>query len=152
MVAKRIVDFIAGHEGRERVPYVCTAGEWSWGIGRNLKDNPPTVDELLVLLRDGPEKAIDVWFANDVERSHLEARSIFAGFAKWPEARQAAIVSILFNLGLTKFLGFRKMVAALKAEDWGLAADESLDSARAKQLPRRAAEEAKMIRTGEWLT
>ncbi|MEN6545682.1 MAG: glycoside hydrolase family protein [Armatimonadia bacterium] len=63
---------------------------------------------------------------------------------------QAAIISMLFNLGLAGFLGFRNMVQALREGRWEIAADDSLDSERARQLPNRAAEEAKLILTGEW--
>jgi lysozyme len=141
---------VEGHEGRKYKPYKCPAGYWSYGVGRNVQTNKLTLDETLFLLEHGPGDAfIDLLLANDLSRCWTEATAcIGQNFTGWPPARQAAVVSMLFNLGLQGFLGFRKMVDALRNGRWDIAADESLDSERA--LPRRSAEEAKMLLTGDW--
>jgi len=150
----RIGTLVEGHEGRVRKPYKCPAGYWSFGVGRNLQTNKLTLEETLFLLEHGPgDDFINLLLANDLSRCCTEASAcIGTHFAGWPPARQAAVISMLFNLGLQGFLGFRKMVAALRDGRWDEAADESLDSERAKQLPRRSAEEALMIRSGNWPT
>lgn len=148
----RIGKFIEEHEGRVRGPYKCPAGYWSFGVGRNLQTNKLTLEETLYLLETGPEDDfIDLLLRNDLSRCYTEAGAcIGPHFAGWPPARQAAVISMIFNLGLQGFLQFRKMVAALREGRWDVAADESLDSERAKQLPRRSAEEAAMLRSGDW--
>ena len=149
---QKIGAFVESHEGRKIHPYKCPAGFWSYGVGRNLQTNKLTLDETIALLQYGPaDTFIDLLLANDLARCWTEANAIIGQhFAGWPPARQAAVISMLFNLGLTGFLQFRKMVDALRNGRWDVAADESLDSERAKQLPRRSAEEAQMLRSGDW--
>jgi lysozyme len=148
----KIAQFVEGHEGRVRRPYQCPAGFWSYGVGRNLQTNKLTLEETLFLLEHGPgDPFIDLLLKNDMDRCWTEASAcIGQNFTGWPQARQAAVISMLFNLGLTGFLQFRKMVDALRNGRWEIAADESLDSERARQLPRRSAEEALMISSGDW--
>jgi lysozyme len=149
----RIVTFVEGHEGRVRKPYKCPAGFWSYGVGRNLQTNKLTLDETLFLLENGPGDAfIDLLLRNDLSRCWTECSAMFQAFTGWPPARQAAIISMDFNLGLQGLIGFRDMMGALRAGEWVQAADASLDSQRAQQLLRRSAEEAAMIRTGSWPT
>lgn len=150
---KRIAAFVESHEGRVLHPYKCPAGYWTFGVGRNLQANKFTLEETLYLLQHGPVNGfIDMLLENDLKRCWTEACACIVPFPGWPPARQAAIISMLFNLGLAGFLGFQKMVSALRDGRWDVAADEALDSERSEQVPRRAAEEAKMIRSGEWPT
>jgi len=62
-----------------------------------------------------------------------------------PERVQHALINMGFQLGVTGLMAFAKMFAALKANDWELAAEEALNSRWAEQTPRRAHEIAKMI-------
>ena len=65
-------------------------------------------------------------FANDVDRVEKEARSIFGKWKSIEDARQRALVNMLFNLGMTRFLTFKRMIGAVIREDWDGAADEAL--------------------------
>lgn len=64
------------------------------------------------------------------------------------EARQQVLAQMCFQMGISRLLGFRKMLAALKAGDFEEAAQEMLDSRWAKQTPARAARLAAMMRKG----
>lgn len=64
------------------------------------------------------------------------------------DARQLALVDMCYNLGLTRLLGFKKMIAAIQAEDWEQAAKEALDSLWARQVGIRAERIAEMLKTG----
>lgn len=147
----KIGQFIESHESRQPRVYICPAGFPTFGVGRNIKTNPLTVEEVTCAINEGPQAAATLCFAHDLARVNTEATAcIGQHFAGWPPARQAAVISMLFNLGLTGFLQFRKMVDALRNGRWEIAANESLDSERARQLPRRSAEEALMISSGDW--
>jgi len=61
--------------------------------------------------------------------------------------RSAVCISMIFNLGVRGFLGFKKMIAAMRAGDWDAAAKEMLDSKWANQVGYRAHELSKMMRT-----
>ena len=64
--------------------------------------------------------------------------------------RRAVIVNMIFNLGISKFLGFRKTLVYVRAGEYEKAAKEMLNSKWAGQVGRRATELAKMMRTGEY--
>jgi lysozyme len=65
--------------------------------------------------------------------------------------RYAVLLNMRYAMGIGRLLGFRKMLAAAKVDDYPLAADEIVDSkfyrgrhqARARRLE-------KQMRTGEW--
>ena len=61
-----------------------------------------------------------------------------------------ALVNICFNLGLPRFLKFKKALAAAEDQDWELCADEFMDSKWASQVGQRAVELTTIIRTGEY--
>lgn len=143
-----------GIEGRKRTPYRCTSGKWSIGIGRNLEDNPLTLDELLLCLKDGiSDEAVDALYDQDESRAFFDLRRVFPSFDGWPPARQCAVISVYHTTGLAGFLKFRDMVAALHEGRWADAGRALLDSKRSRVTLARSPrdeEEARMIETGQW--
>lgn len=63
--------------------------------------------------------------------------------------RRAVILDMLFNMGLFRVKGFRRMRAALRSGDYEKAAIEMLDSKWARQVGYRAKKLAKMMETGK---
>jgi lysozyme len=53
-----------------------------------------------------------------------------------------------YNLGLTKLLGFKKMIAAIKRKDYSAAAVEMLDSKWHIDVGDRAVELARIMEEG----
>lgn len=123
-------------EGLRLKPYRCTAGKTTIGVGRNLDDVGITEDEARYLLR------------NDISRvlGELENQPWYHGLTG---ARRRAIANMCFNLGLRGLLGFRKMIAAIEAEDWDEAAFQLLESRYARQVGARADRLAEMLRLGD---
>jgi len=126
-------------EGFRSKPYLCPAGKLTIGFGRNLEDVGITVDEAKMLA------------ISDLEASYSELYHTFPWFSKLNEARQDALTNMNANLGLPRFLGFKKMIAALNEGDFEKAADEMLDSKWEKQVGRRAYRLSSMIRLGQYL-
>lgn len=124
------------HEGLNLKPYTCPAGKLTIGIGRNIEDNGISKEEALFL------------FENDINKVTLELNKCFNFFQRLQATRKVALIDMCFNLGLTKFLGFKKMIAALEKLDYEIAANEMLDSRWAKQVGRRAVTLSQMIREG----
>lgn len=62
--------------------------------------------------------------------------------------RQAAIIDMLFNMGLSRFMSFKRFLAALRRQDWQEAAKELMDSEYACQVPNRAARNRDRILMG----
>ena len=71
-----------------------------------------------------------------------------SAFEYFSEARQRALVNLMFNLGPDRFAGFKKLIAAVRAGDWSEAAAHCLDSKYAQQVGDRAKRIAKQLREG----
>jgi lysozyme len=125
------------HEGLRLKPYTDSVGKLTIGVGRNLDDVGISRDEAMALLDADIDKA-------------LAALMGFSWFSYMDETRQAALADMVFNVGLSRFLCFSRMIAAIEREDWAGAARELLDSAYAKQVGARAVELADQLHTGVW--
>ncbi|MBE0367614.1 MULTISPECIES: glycoside hydrolase family protein [Pseudoalteromonas] len=131
------VEQIKKHEGYKQYPYYCTGGKLTIGYGRNLEDNGIDEEEAEQLLaKDIREAKAGVKRRIDVSRCN--------------EARQAVLVNMAFNLGVTGLMGFKKMIANLEQGNYEQAALEMLHSRWANQVPDRANELAKQMLSGEW--
>lgn len=124
-------------EGLRLKPYRDTVGKASIGIGRNLDDVGISEDEADYLL------------INDIFRAMADLDRAMPWWRDLSEARQRALCNMAFNLGLTRLQGFKKMLAALEAQDWPSAAREALDSKWARQVGDRADRIAEAFAGGE---
>src|SRR5690348_1169057 len=96
-----------------------------------------------------PEDDADVLLGNGINDTRDTLRR-FKWYLALDSVRQAAIVNVVMNMGLTRFLGFERTIAALARGDYDDAARELLDSEAARKAPGRYAELAGMVRSGEW--
>ena len=133
---KEISFLIKINEGFRSQPYRCTAGKLTIGYGRNLDDNGITKVEAEVLLH------------NDIKLTVTDLEDIFGSreFTQLPVNIQIALVDMMFNLGKTRFLGFKKMILAIRQGYFKIASREALDSKWASQVGMRANIDAKLIR------
>lgn len=125
------------HEGYRSKPYRCSAGKLTIGYGRNLEDVGIDKDEARYLLdRDIVKALVDL--------------ATFGWFHSLDSVRQRALVNMRYQLGPTRFRGFKRMIAALSKKDYQAAAVAAADSKWAKlDTPKRAAEVIVMLKTGE---
>jgi len=130
-------DMLIRHEGLRLKPYHCTAGKLTIGIGRNIEDIGISEDEAMVLLE------------NDIERCKNELAQ-FHFYGSIGEAREAALIDMLFNIGLTRFRTFEKMLHALDRYDFETAAKEMKDSRWYHQVGTRSRRLVEMMRSNEW--
>ena len=122
--------------------YKCPAGKWSIGAGRNLQDRGITEDEARYLLN------------NDIRISIDELTNTFRWFTRLDETRQAAMVELHFNLGLSTLRTFRKTLGLMEAAAAGSVAwhdvgRELLNSKWADQVGRRSQVIADMLIIGD---
>ena len=123
-------------EGLRLKPYRCTAGKLTIGVGRNLDDVGITANEADTLLENNIGCAMA-----DLDRALPLWRNL-------SDARRRALVNMVFNMGLSRLMGFRNMLADLCAGDGVGAAAEALNSAWARQVGPRAARIADILREG----
>ena len=134
---KDIADkLVRHHEGVRTHPYQDTVGKITIGVGRNLTDRGLSVDEINQMFQNDMTIAadiLDIWCP------------LWRGFTA---NRQAALLSMAFNLGGPRLSDFVKLNQALVAGDFEEAATQALDSRWAKQVGRRADEIARLLRSG----
>lgn len=128
------------HEGMKLKAYTCPAGKITIGCGRNLEDVGITKEEALDLLM------------NDIRRCEKEAVGAFPWYIDLDSARKDVIISMVFNLGLTRLLTFRKMIKAMEEKNYEEASAQMLNSLWAEQVGKRAHELSEIMRLGKYLT
>ena len=133
-----LISMLKRHEGLRLKPYLCTADQLTIGYGRNLESMGISRYEAEVML------------VSDIERCYNELE-VFGWFVGLDVVRQEAMVDLLFNLGLPRFLGFKKMIRHLSNKEYSQAAAELLNSRYAIQVGDRANELAYMLERGEYL-
>ena len=136
-----LIEMIKLNEGKvmengRHMPYEDAVGKTTIGFGRNIEDRGITESEAQTLL----------W--NDVELVIEQLDKNLPFFNDLSENRRYALIDMCFNLGLTRFMGFAKMLTALELKDYEKASEEALDSKWAKQVGSRANRDATMIKEG----
>ena len=139
---QRLVDQLIAHEGMELRLYKCPAGRWSIGAGRNLQDRGITESEARHLLN------------NDIRISIDELTDTFPWFTRLDETRQAAMVELHFNLGLSNLKTFKKTLSLIAEAvegrvTWHDVGKELLNSRWADQVGRRSQVIADMLIIGD---
>lgn len=112
-------------------------GKLTVGVGRNLEDKGLSEDEIEYLLD------------NDINDCIGQAQTL-PWFDGLDPVRQAVIVELLFNLGLTRFKTFKKFISSMSEHHWIHAAGELRNSRWAEQVKGRADTLIKMVISGEW--
>lgn len=133
---ERLIGQLLKHEGEVLLPYRCSAGYLTIGVGRNLEQRGITQKESRMLL------------SNDIEKVHKELAVAIPWMFSLSDDRQLVLMDMAFNLGTVGLLKFRKFLTALEEGDYETAADEMLDSKWAKQVKGRAITLAEMMRNG----
>lgn len=141
------------HEGLRLMPYRCTRGKLTIGIGRNLGDNPLSPEEKRALgdyMHGITENAAKMLLRNDIIRCYEQLKHLVKNFEKVEPDRQYALVDMCFQLGAKGFKKFKRMRKAIEEGNYELAATECLTSEYAKQTPKRAKKIAETLKTGMW--
>jgi lysozyme len=92
------------------------------------------------------EAQMEALLDGDAREAVAGARRVFPDFEGYTDDRQEVLADMIYNLGLTRFRGFRKLIAAVHACDWERAADEMIDSAWYRQVGRRSREHVARMR------
>jgi len=137
-----IIDLLRKHEGVSRYVYEDHLGNATIGVGRCVQTN------IGLGLSDDE---IDYLLNNDIGRCVNELRHAFPWFMGLNIARKDALISMCFNLGMTRLRGFKLALDAMARKDFEEAAEEFMDSLWSKQVGIRAFELTEMIRAGDYI-
>ena len=133
---QRLVDQIIMHEGIRYKPYLDSVGKWTIGCGRNLSDVGLSHAEVMVLLEHDLDEAI-----TDL--------SVFPWYLELDAVRQRAVTDMRFNLGPSRFRGFKRMIRSLAEGDYPAAASAARASIWFGQVKSRGVRICHMLLTGE---
>ena len=98
-------DFLRDVEGLNLRLYEDTKGKLTIGYGRNLSDGGIDLEEAEFMLD------------TDINRAIVDLLDIFPNFFSLPLNLRIVLVSMMFNLGKSRFLTFRKFIEAVRKGD-----------------------------------
>ena len=137
MDKSKLITQLRLHEGVKSKVYRDILGIETIGVGRNLEDKGLSDDE------------IDYLLENDIKDVEKDLKQFCRWWEKLDEVRQRAIADLVFNMGITRFLTFKKTINHLQNERFVEAGDELLNSRYAEQVGVRAERISEMIRYGK---
>ena len=127
-------------EGLRLSAYQDSEGWWTIGVGRLIdkrKGGGITQEEAMYLLD------------HDIATAEHALFAAFPWTQSLDEVRQRVLISMVFNLGLTKFAEFKRTLAHVQAGRWADAAVGMLESKWAEQVGDRALRLAHAMETGK---
>ena len=126
-------------EGCRLTAYQDTVGVWTIGYGHT--GGVKKGDKIT-------QKEAEEFLLEDTLEAARDASTLPVGFDGLNAVRQAVLINMTFNLGLTRLLNFKRFLAAVQVRDFDTAALEMLDSKWAGQVGQRAIRLAKLMKQG----
>lgn len=146
VLAERIIKF---EEGLRLKPYYCTEGYPTIGYGEKIGEKGDPLPNV-TWTEDQAHQA----FMNKLEVSLVElsknkdTKAAFDSLAEDAD-RKAILISLWYQLGIARLVGFKKVLKAISDKDWNTASAEMLNSLAARQTPKRWKRQAAAIILGD---
>jgi lysozyme len=118
---------IKEHEGLKLKLYQCPAGKISIGYGHNIQDNGLS------------KTACEFILFEDINEAKKNLYGVFTRkfFESLSNSQKIALIDMMFNLGLSRFLTFKKFIQAVKNKDFIKASAEIINSRAYQQNKSR---------------
>jgi len=129
-----IIDDIIFDEGFESKPYHDTIGVLTIGYGTNIEQG---------ITRPMAKAMLRV----DIESKIAELVNEKPFIIEMPMEKQRVVFNMVYQLGVSGVLKFKKMWLAIENKDYDMAAKEMLDSKWQKQTPNRAERLSKIMKS-----
>ena len=122
-----LIKQIKEHEGLVLKPYKCTANKLTIGYGHNLEDNGLS------------KTACEFILFEDIDEAKKNLYAVFTRkfFETLSNNQKISLIDMMFNLGLSRFLTFKKFIQAVKNEDFMKASAEIINSRAYQQNKSR---------------
>ena len=150
MNLERLKKLLIYFEGKRNIPYKCSKGKLTCGIGWNIDANgyPAYVKDN----NNWTDAEINMAFLSSIHTSMTDAREYIGGacFSMIGSIRQEVLIMMVFQLGLTSLQGFVKFKKAMLENRFDDASAEMLDSQWHKDTPERCKEMAYAIKHNEY--
>ena len=141
---EQIKEDLVRHEGYVTEIYLCSENYPTFGIGHMVTEadmeytwpvGTPVEDERILQV-----------FHDDCKVAVEDAEHIVDDLYSHPDECIRVLVNMAFNIGRPRLSQFKKMIAAVNANDYHLAADEMIDSRWYHQVGRRSQELVEIMR------
>lgn len=145
-----IISLLNKEEGFSEIPYYCSAGYPTIGIGQRIgpKGAPLKMYEFTV-----SKSLAAVWLAEKVKETLADMDkydNIRAAMNACNDPRQAVLISMAYQMGAKGLAGFTNILKSIAAQNWHAAQSGMLASKWARQTPNRAQRHAIQMLTGSW--
>lgn len=120
-------------EGKRLTVYKDSLDLSTIGIGHLIMESDNIPDGSTI-----SEERCQSLFDHDLTHAIINAEMIFPALESYPEPIQECIINLVFNMGPSRLLGFKKFCAAVKCQNWAEAAAQLKDSAWYGQVGVRA--------------
>lgn len=131
-------------EGVEYKPYKDTKGIDTTGVGHNLQASPLPAGWSYPLT----DEQVNVLLTQDIQNVFADLDHNLPWWTDLNDVRQRVLANMAFNLGITKLLGFKNTLAAMRQGKYKDASSGMLNSAWAAQVKGRAVRLADMMLRG----
>ena len=130
-------EFIKKHEGFSASEYICPAGFRTIGYGRNVQSNPLSDSERALLVGGKiSEKHAELLLEREIEKIYAQL-SQKSFFSRLNTPRGAVLIDMVYNIGMARFNGFKRMLSSLEQGDYIGASIEMRNSKWFNQVGKR---------------
>ena len=145
-----IVSLLNFEEGYSEKPYYCSEGYPTIGIGKRIGPKGAPLSQYQFTVS---KQLAAIWLSEELQQKVTEMKKsvvIASALNSCNEARQAVLISMAYQMGSDGLAKFINTLNSIIGKRWDDAASGMLNSAWAKQTPKRANRHAQQMKTGEW--
>ena len=132
----RLREELKTDEGCKYEIYLDHLGLPTFGIGHLVTERDPEYQKEVGTVVD--EIRVNEVFEQDIGVTIDECKILFVDWSNLPEEVKLITANMMFNMGRPRLSKFKKMIQAIKDEDWVEAGNQMKDSRWYKQVTNRA--------------
>jgi len=132
----RLREELKTDEGCKYEIYLDHLGLPTFGIGHLITESDPEYQKEVGTVVD--EIRVNEVFEQDIGVTVDECKILFVDWSNLPEEVKLITANMMFNMGRPRLSKFKKMIQAIKDEDWLEAGNQMKDSRWHKQVTNRA--------------
>ena len=123
-------------EGCKYETYLDHLGLPTAGVGHLLIGKDPVYNKPIGTAVS--KERVAEWFEQDVATTLDDCKKVYDNWDNMNETVRLICANMMFNLGYPRYCKFKKMIQAIKDEDWLEAGNQMQDSRWYKQVTNRA--------------
>jgi lysozyme len=143
-----IAKLLMFEEGLRFEAYYCSEKYPTIGIGWKIgSKNQPLDDFKVMTISEGAALA---QCSEECESISSALGYVISNWGDLEESRQAILISMAYQMGMSGLMKFKNMIAAIEDNDFAEASNQGMDSIWAEQTPERAYRHMRVMLAGNW--